>query len=166
MLTRVGGPTRTPGVGRSGRTTRDGRDREDLIIESRIPLRLVLGLALAIVLDTLVQVFWKSAVISVDAGREAMPVLQAVFHQPVFLLVAAMWFCQLLNWLKVLDQADLSFAQPITSLSYVTVCLASAVYLGERIDILQMLGIALILAGVWLVSRSGHLSPPAGQAGP
>ena len=61
---------------------------------------------------------------------------------------------QLVNWLKVLDHADLSFAKPFTSLSYVTVTLLSVFYLQERIDPMQLLGIAVVAGGVWFVAST------------
>lgn len=86
----------------------------------------------------------------------------AVLDHPVFLVVALLLACQLFNWLKVLDHADLSYAQPITSLSYVSVGLCSVFLLDEPIDGQMLAGIALILAGVWFISRTDHVSPPAG----
>jgi len=71
-------------------------------------------------------------------------------------LVALLFAGQLWNWLRVLEIADLSYAQPITSLSLVTVLVLSALFLGEHIEALKVAGIALILGGVWLVSRGPH----------
>ena len=103
---------------------------------------LALRLALAIALDTAVQLLWKMAAMELAAG--------------MLLLVAALFACQLANWLRVLEQADLSYAQPITSLSFVSVLLVSVLYLGERLDALKVVGIALVLAGVWFISRGPH----------
>ncbi|MDR3440114.1 EamA family transporter [Telmatospirillum sp.] len=135
------------------------------MIKNRIPLRLALGLTLAILLDTVVQIFWKSAVLSLDTDLSPMATVAMVFRQPAFLMVALLLACQLFNWMKVLEHADLSYAQPITSLSYVTVCLGSAIYLKETVDLLQLVGIGFILTGVWFVSRTDHVSSPPGEAG-
>ena len=61
---------------------------------------------------------------------------------------------QLVNWLRVLDHADLSYAKPFTSLSYVTVSILSVVLLEERIAPLQLVGIGVIVAGVWCVAST------------
>jgi drug/metabolite transporter (DMT)-like permease len=106
-----------------------------------------------------VQVLWKSAALSLEPDLSLGQTLLAILHRPVFLAVGVLMACQLGNWLKVLAHADLSYAQPITSLSYVTVCLGSTLILGEHIDPMQMLGIGCILAGVWLVSRTAATSP-------
>ncbi len=127
-------------------------------INSKIPLRLLCGLALAIILDTAVQVSWKAAVLSLPPRPTAWGALAAIFDRPLFLAVALLLGLQLFNWLKVLDHADLSYAQPITSLSYVSVCLCSVFYLNEPIDILQLVGIGFILVGVWFISRTDHVT--------
>ncbi|MDE3011693.1 MAG: DMT family transporter [Pseudomonadota bacterium] len=62
--------------------------------------------------------------------------------------------CQLLLWLAVLRRSELSFAQPLTSLSYVGVGLLSWLWLGEVLQPRTLLSVGLILAGVMLVSRS------------
>lgn len=129
-----------------------------MTVNTKVPPRLVCGLALAIILDTVVQVSWKTAVSSLPPTPSAWGAALAVLDHPIFLVVAILLACQLFNWLKVLDHADLSYAQPITSLSYVSVCLCSVFYLNEPIDILQLVGIAFILAGVWFISRTDHVT--------
>ena len=65
---------------------------------------------------------------------------------------------QLINWLRVLEMSDLSYSQPITSLSYISVLGFSVVWLGEELDPLKVAGILLIIAGVWFISRGPHHS--------
>ncbi len=121
-----------------------------------MPPALIAGLVAAIVLDTLLQVLWKAAASSLPAAPSPGAVLAAILHQPLFLVVGLLFAAQMVNWLKVLDKADVSFALPITALSYVSVAAVSALILHEHITTGRMAGIALILAGVVLVSRSGH----------
>ncbi len=121
-----------------------------------MPPALVAGLVAAIVLDTLLQVLWKAAASNLPAAPSPGAVLAAILHQPLFLVVGLLFAAQMVNWLKVLDKADVSFALPITALSYVSVAAVSALILHEHITTGRMAGIALILAGVVLVSRSGH----------
>jgi drug/metabolite transporter (DMT)-like permease len=111
--------------------------------------RLAALLALAIALDTLIQLSWKAA-----ASRG--PVLT----EPLFYAAMGTWLVQLAIWLRVLARADLSYAQPITALSYISVAGLSAVLFHERLSPTQGAGIALILAGVFLISRT-----PARTAG-
>jgi drug/metabolite transporter (DMT)-like permease len=115
---------------------------------------LTIGLALAIALDTAGQLIWKVSVASLPVSTDPWPIVLAALHQPLFVALVAIFLLQLFNWLKVLERADLSYAQPITSLSYVTVCVLSAALLGERIGFTKTIGVICVLGGVVLVSRS------------
>ena len=119
-----------------------------------LPLKLVIQLALAVVLDTAVQLLWKVA-------ASQLPGIS-----PLFLLVAVLFAWQLFNWLQVLEGSDLSYSQPITALSLVSVFVLSALFLGESVDLPKVLGTGFVLAGVWFVSRTPHDSRPKGEAAP
>ena len=118
---------------------------------------LAIGLALAIFLDTAGQLLWKFSVASLPHTSGLWPAAEAVLRQPLFIVLAGIFLCQLVNWLKVLEYADLSFAQPITSLSYITVCVLSAVLFGEHIGLAKTAGVLCVLCGVWLVSQGKPL---------
>jgi drug/metabolite transporter (DMT)-like permease len=126
---------------------------------ARVPHRLTIGLAIAIVLDTVVQLSWKSAAAGISDAATPWATLETAIKQPMFLVVGALLLCQLVNWLQVLSEADLSFAQPLTSLSRVTVCLTSAIFLNETLSPMQFGGILLVCAGVWCITRTGRESP-------
>jgi multidrug transporter EmrE-like cation transporter len=57
-------------------------------------------------------------------------------------------------WLAALSRAPVSVAYPMLSLGYVVVAGVSALWLEEPLSLAKLLGIALICAGVVLVSRS------------
>ena len=57
-------------------------------------------------------------------------------------------------WLAALSKAPVSTAYPMLSLGYILVAVVSVVWLGESLSMAKVLGIALICAGVVLVSRS------------
>jgi drug/metabolite transporter (DMT)-like permease len=56
------------------------------------------------------------------------------------------------SWLAILSKVDLSKAQLMNSLVYVTVPLASIFFLGETIQMTQMFGILLISLGALIAS--------------
>ena len=124
--------------------------------QAALPLGLVFRLALAIVLDTAVHVLWKLAVLQLPNPSSLSAAVEAAFHQPLFLLVAILFVWQLINWLRVLESSDLSYSQPITALSLISVFVVSALYLGESVDALKILGIGFVFAGVWFISRTHH----------
>ena len=123
---------------------------------ARVPVRLVIGLAVAIALDTGLQLVWKTGIAGLPDTSSVWDTLIAIALNPIFILIAVFMGAQLVNWLKVLDHADLSYAKPFTSLSYVTVCVLSVLLLGEHIAPLQIVGILVVVAGVWCVSQTGH----------
>ena len=124
----------------------------------RLPVRLAFGLFLAIALDTALQTIWKRAALALPDNALSDPLAAAlsVLHQPMFLLVGLLIAFQMINWLKVLDDADVSFALPITALSYVSVAAVSAIWLDEAVTPGKAGGVALILSGVYLVSRTDY----------
>lgn len=120
-------------------------------------MRVLLGLAVALLLDTLVQLSWKwTASGLLDGG--AHDIIMAVLHRPYPLVVIALMILQMINWLKLLAHVDLSFAQPITALSYISVCLLSVLLFAEDLGRYQIIGIGCIIVGVWFVSRTEHRS--------
>jgi len=121
---------------------------------ARIPARLVIGLAVAIALDTGLQLVWKAGIAGIPDTTSVWETIVAVALNPIFLLVVVFMAAQLVNWLKVLDHADLSYAKPFTSLSYVTVCFLSVLLLGEHVAAMQIVGIVVVIAGVWCVSMT------------
>lgn len=126
----------------------------------RPPPGVIAGLVLAIVLDTVTQVSWKMSANG--------PGLLQTLTNPWFAVAMAALCLQFWNWMRVLGSADLSFAQPITALSYVTVLSLSAWCFHDRLTIRQALGIASILVGVWFISRTPHVTTvsPAGSRKP
>ena len=118
---------------------------------------LCVGLAIAIGLDTAVQLCWKAAV---PLSGSPLTILAGTAENPLFAAAAVLMICQLLNWMTVLSVADVSLAQPITAMGYITVAIASFYLWHETLTPLQVGGIALILFGVLLVSRTHR--PQAG----
>lgn len=123
---------------------------------SKVPLNVCIGLAIAVILDTFVQVLWKAAAAQVPDSADVLQMVLSMVRQPLVWGVVALFLTQLANWVKVLGHADLSYAQPITSLSYISVCILSAIFLHETVTTIQWFGIVLILAGVWFISGSSH----------
>jgi uncharacterized membrane protein len=121
---------------------------------SRIPLKLTLGLALTVLIDTVVQLAWKVGAVQLPDLAFSWSLIDFVLHQWTFYVVIGLMLCQLFNWLMILGEADLSFAQPITALSRITVCIASAVVLGEHVAVPQMIGIAMVCAGAWCICQT------------
>ena len=129
-------------------------------VKVRSSVKLVLGLALAVLFDTVQQLAWKMGVIAAPEGDSHVTAFINVLQEPLFIVVVIVMVLRLINWLKVLELADLSFVQPITALSYVSVTIASAIFLHEDLSVLHIVGVLMIVAGVWCISQTSRISGP------
>jgi drug/metabolite transporter (DMT)-like permease len=112
------------------------------------------ALTMTIAMDTIVQLCWKFAVGQVPDSIGLRQTFVSILHEPLFLIALLVFFLQFFNWMIVLAHADLSYAQPITALSYVTVSGASMAMFHEYLSPLRVTGLVMILVGVWVISRT------------
>jgi uncharacterized membrane protein len=63
-----------------------------------------------------------------------------------------------MGYLQSCNTSDLSYAQPVTSLSYVLVFFLSVLYLKEAADVFRITGIIFVLLGVWFISQTEHVT--------
>jgi len=127
-------------------------------IKTKIPKTVIAGLVLAIVLDTIIQISWKLAVSGIPENASISATTAGALTSFFFYLAMLAFVAQLFNWVRVLSRADLSFAQPFTALSYITVLTISSHTLHEPLSPTKALGIATIFIGVFLISRTPHLT--------
>jgi drug/metabolite transporter (DMT)-like permease len=98
----------------------------------------------------------KGRAVSLTSFRSAVDLVGQILTSPSLLAGYALSVILGLIWLVVLSRMELSYATPImTALYYVLLLVASAVVLGERVDVWRGAGTVLILAGMLLVARSG-----------
>lgn len=57
-------------------------------------------------------------------------------------------------WILALSRVDVSIAYPMLSIGYVVTALAAWALLGENLSMVRIVGIAVIILGVFLVARS------------
>jgi multidrug transporter EmrE-like cation transporter len=62
-------------------------------------------------------------------------------------------FLGMLTWMLAIARTDLSYAYPFTSLSFVLILVASAIFFNEPISTNKVLGMILIVVGIMLGSR-------------
>src|SRR5580700_10813001 len=136
------------------------RTIRDNCMRKKFPARLAIGLLIAILLDTVLQIVWKSAVLSLPSDGSPWLNMPAILHSPRFIFLILLMAWQFFNWLMVLGDADLSYAQPLTALSYVSVFCLSVFYFKEAADLIRITGILFVLAGVWFISQTDHITHP------
>lgn len=125
-------------------------------IKSKNLRAVTVGLILAVVLDTVLQISWKLAVSGIPENASASVTAMRVFSGFYFYLAMLIFAAQFINWMRVLARADLSFAQPFTALSYITVLTLSSHFLHEKIGPMKVLGVTMIFLGVFFISQTPH----------
>ena len=73
---------------------------------------------------------------------------------PWLLLGVALQAGFFVMYLTLLSRADVSLVLPMTAMDYIAVALLASLLLGEPVTAARWAGIALIVGGVFLVSRS------------
>jgi len=63
-----------------------------------------------------------------------------------------LYFLSMVGFIYLLKQQELSILYPLTSISYIFVTIFSVWLLKEKINFYKILGIALIIIGVWMVT--------------
>jgi uncharacterized membrane protein len=86
------------------------------------------------------------------AGGEGWSYLLSLLEQPWVWLALALGPIQLWIWNRVLSKADMSLAQPLTSLSYPLTVLAAVGLFHERLPLQVWVGAGLITVGAVILS--------------
>lgn len=79
---------------------------------------------------------------------------QQIALVPAFWLALFAYGASVVVWVVGLSRVPVSQAYPFLSLGYVVTALAAWAWLGETVTWHRLLGIGVIIAGVWLVARS------------
>jgi len=101
-----------------------------------------LAIAITISIETLEQLVFKTAS-KLSAYRKYLLALGVAFH-----------ICQLGAWFFVLTLLPLGIAAPLMGATYVTVAIGSRLVFGEKIDKRRAIGIAAIIIGLAIITRS------------
>lgn len=65
-----------------------------------------------------------------------------------------LYLISVILWLAAMSTLDVSFMYPLLSMAYVITAIAAFLFLGETITIVRWAGIALVVAGCFLITRS------------
>jgi drug/metabolite transporter (DMT)-like permease len=116
---------------------------------ARLRVKTLLCATVVVVSNVAGNFFMKSGMPSNLASP--LDYITALFRPAVALGVAllVLW---MLSRMTLLSWADLSYVLPVTSIGYVLVAIAGRIFLNEKITATRWSGIALIVAGVALVS--------------
>jgi multidrug transporter EmrE-like cation transporter len=118
----------------------------------------VIALALGVGLNALANILMKVSALRLEERHRSEEGLglAAQYVEPVFLVGLAAFALALYAYRRALQSFPLSVAYPVmASAGYLLVLCASVAFLHETLNLWQSVGIALIVAGVWLVSQAG-----------
>lgn len=74
--------------------------------------------------------------------------------QPYVFLGLLTYFLSAISWILALSKAEVSYVYPFASISYVMVTILSWLILNENIGLLRLLGVFVIITGVYFVGKS------------
>lgn len=89
------------------------------------------------------------------AWANAIPVGVQVATNPFVLLGILAYVVSVGVWLLVLSRVEVSFAYPMLSVGYIVNAIAGYYLFQEHLSVSRITGILIIIAGVYLVTRSG-----------
>src|SRR4051794_32304931 len=92
--------------------------------------------------------------IASDAGS-VVRVATRVAFEPHILAGCACYAVSLVVWIMGLSRIEVSIAYPLLSLGYVIIAAAAWYLFGQALTVMRVAGIGLIIAGVFLVARTG-----------
>jgi multidrug transporter EmrE-like cation transporter len=95
-----------------------------------------------------------AAQLLLKAGTNAMPLGPALALEPHILGGLACYVVSVVVWVVALSKVPVSIAYPMLSIGYVVNAIAAYYLLHEAVTPMRLAGIAIIIAGVFVVARS------------
>ncbi|MCW5748220.1 MAG: EamA family transporter [Alphaproteobacteria bacterium] len=121
-----------------------------------------IGWLLLIAFETGSQVFLKIGSGDLGGAEGLRQWLVAAVLSPAVVLGILCYALSFLSWMALLRDRDVSRAFPMTAIVYVTVLGVSAAALGEDVDLVRWLGVAVICGGVVLLAGDPDAPPEHG----
>lgn len=113
---------------------------------------------LAVVFNTVAQLALKAGMNQIGQFTfhytNLVPIAWQVMTCPWIVLGVATYVGSMLVWLMVLSRSTVGIAYPMSSLGYITSAVAAYYFLGEDLSMVRLLGIFVILTGVYIVAKS------------
>jgi multidrug transporter EmrE-like cation transporter len=95
-----------------------------------------------------------AAQLLLKAGTNAMPLGLRLAIEPHILAGLACYVVSVAVWIVALSRVPVSIAYPMLSIGYVVNAIAAWYLLGEAVTPMRLVGIGIIVFGVFIVARS------------
>lgn len=113
---------------------------------------------LTVLMNTAAQIALKTGMIQIGTfsftWNNLLPITIKVVISPWIIAGVAIYALSVFIWLMVLSRAPVSIAYPMSSLGYVASAIAAYYLCGEDLTITRIIGILIILLGVYLVAKN------------
>ena len=113
---------------------------------------------LAVIINTIAQLALKAGMERIGYFNFSWNNLTAISLQvaanPFILAGLACYVISVLVWLLVLSRVDVGVAYPMMSLGYIFTAIAAYYLFSEHLTSLRIIGIGVIMLGVYLVART------------
>lgn len=115
---------------------------------------------LGVLLNTAAQLMLKAGMSQIGhfefSLENAVPIGMKVMMNIPIISGLCMYAFSVVVWLLVLSRVQVSYAYPMLSIGYVVNAIAANYFFGEPLTSMRMLGIFIIISGVYLVAQSSH----------
>lgn len=109
-------------------------------------------------LNALAQLLLKAGTNAVGhfsfTADNVLPVGWKLATQPYILGGMVCYAVSLVVWIMALSRVEVSIAYPMLSVGYVLNAIAAWYFFGESVTLTRLLGIGIIILGVYIVARS------------
>ena len=113
---------------------------------------------LGVLLNATAQIMLKTGMTQIGhfefSLSNMMPIGMKVMVNPPIITGLSMYVASVVVWLLVLSRVQVSFAYPMLSIGYIVNAVAAYYLFGEPLTSIRMLGIFIIIAGVYLVAQT------------
>lgn len=112
----------------------------------------------AVGLNTIAQLGLKAGMRVVGyfefSQENLWPVMLQLMRNPYIVGSCFIYVVSVFAWMAVLSRAEVSFAYPMTSIGYILTAVLGYLFLQEHVSLIRLIGIGIIILGVYLVARS------------
>jgi multidrug transporter EmrE-like cation transporter len=110
--------------------------------------------ALSTILGIVGQLLLKRGMGIIGQVEPGVGLIKRIILSPWVVSGLIVYALGVVNWLLALSSFELSYVYPFASLSYIGIIIGSYFIFRERITAMRLLGIAVIISGVLISSRS------------
>lgn len=115
-------------------------------------------LLIGICLNAAAQLFLKAGMARIGHfsfhWEQTIPTLFQALLNPFVMMGLVCYVVSVFAWLMALSRIEVSIAYPLLSIGYVINTIFAYYWLNESVTVMRLVGIALIMSGVFIVARS------------